>query len=201
MGRITIYNIKEELTLKQKVSSFIKTFFSDAKAVWDRFVTDVFHRQYSVKTSLLGLACLSLVSSSCGITSHSNNFNALQTEAGYAAPSSAQVYELKRKITQSPDNIIQAKAVEVREIFKKPHFERLEYPTFVWQYKSNDCVMDVYFTDFEKRADISALPVQYVELRNRAGKRLDTLQQESCMRDLINASKGREKGDIQNASL
>lgn len=200
MGRIVIYNIREELTLRQKVSSFAKKLFTNFSDVWTRFVSDVFHRQYSVKTSLLGLACLSLVSSSCGVTTTSE-YNALNTQAGYTAPSSAHIYALKRKITQSPDNIIQASAVEVREIFRKPHLERLEYPTFVWQYASGECVMDLYFTDLEKSKDISALPVQYVEMRNRAGEKLGQTEQVNCMRALINASKDREIGTIKRVAL
>lgn len=198
MSRIVIYNIREELTLKQRVSSSI---FKLAEMVCSRtFDISGMFGSYRFKASLMGLVCIMLVSSSCGM--EASQYSNIRPEAGHMMDRTAlaATADLMKLIKKDPEYILQAKARDIQEIFKTPRLSRVDNPSLIWHYKSEQCIMDVYFSTQDDQENPSLLPVRYVEFRDSLGQNLDLVQQESCVKGLI-ANPYASRMPLQNSRL
>ncbi|GJL85193.1 MAG: hypothetical protein DHS20C02_09680 [Micavibrio sp.] len=72
---------------------------------------------------------------------------------------------LRHFVHSNPDNILRLKGREVAFAMNKPELVRHEFPSVVWQYRTNECVLDVYFASMDE--DVSGAPVVHYEVRSR----------------------------------
>ena len=79
-------------------------------------------------------------------------------------------------------------AMDVRAVLNQPELIRRDLPTVVWQYRNQDCVLDVYFTTASPKADKA--PVAHYEVRARRKDVADEDVQNICIQNLIRERAG-----------
>lgn len=71
-------------------------------------------------------------------------------------------YALQVAMLQQPENIEKLQADEIKLALSKPDMERKDGANNIWQYRTKDCVLDIYWNKAN-----SSNPVSYVEFRQR----------------------------------
>lgn len=75
-------------------------------------------------------------------------------------------YALQDKTFENPQNLYQLSGRDVSLMLAKPDLERHDYPSVVWQYRTQSCVLDVYYTEGQG-SDLAQTQVQHFEIRPR----------------------------------
>lgn len=106
---------------------------------------------------------------------------------------------MKRKIRSTlrddADSILDLKGHDIVQIFDIPELVRLDLPTTIWQYRSQECVMDVYFT-VASEADVQRANVAHYEIRSR-DLREDQLDLSHCVKHLMKRNVSASLLDVQ----
>ena len=102
--------------------------------------------------------------------------------------SRAEQKNLRRSISYHPENLLKMNGRDVRGVLSEPGLVRKDSPTIVWQYRSESCVLDLYFSTMEKDADLS--PVIHYEMRAREKGVDDEAISAVCVREIVQAHNG-----------
>ena len=102
-------------------------------------------------------------------------------DAGHYSASKKRA--LRSKILDNPNALVDLKGEDIRHILQAPELVRSEFPTVIWQYRTEACVLDLYFT--AKDHTISAAPVVHYEMRPRQVRGAEALNAEVCLGDIV----------------
>ena len=92
---------------------------------------------------------------------------------------------LLRSVIYRPDNLLYVTAKDVRALLHEPEMSRIDVPTMVWQYRSDECVLDIFFkTKSDNDADA---PVKHYEIRARGQGAADYHVRKTCVRGIMAA--------------
>jgi hypothetical protein len=92
--------------------------------------------------------------------------------------------QLRRTLAVRPDGLLLMTGRDIESMLKAPGLVRKDYPTIVWQYRSESCVLDVYLASMDE--DTQKAPVVHYEVRSRNGKSAeDTPVTQTCLRELL----------------
>jgi hypothetical protein len=89
---------------------------------------------------------------------------------------------LIRTVGYRADNLLEMNAQDVRALLRNPEMVREDVPVMIWQYRTAECVLDIYF-EAQDESDMEA-PVIHYEIRERRAKNYSV--RKNCVRDLIN---------------
>lgn len=123
-----------------------------------------------------------------GVTLHPTSAYASIGAAGVAPEYNASERRyILRSVAANSENLLKLnrEAVEVL-MSRAPDMVRADLPSIVWQYRSTDCVLDIYFRSDNR--DAIGAPVVHYETRLREGHAEGDAQ--SCIRDFIPQSYG-----------
>ncbi|MSP52126.1 MAG: hypothetical protein EXQ91_07025 [Alphaproteobacteria bacterium] len=81
-----------------------------------------------------------------------------------------------------PRRLIGLRASDIAELFGKPQLLRREPPAEIWQYLSNDCVLQMFFYEAPDRRSFQ---VRHVEVR---GRNRATRSERECFSSVLNAT-------------
>ena len=73
---------------------------------------------------------------------------------------------LRSRLQENSDAILALNGHDIAQIFDEPALVRRDMPTTIWQYRNDECVLDVYFTSGES-GDVSQADVVHYEMRDR----------------------------------
>lgn len=96
---------------------------------------------------------------------------------------------LAKDIGLHPERLLIIRGQDVKLILREPELVRSESPTTIWQYRTDSCVLDIYFAGDQ---DPLLSPVAHYEVRARAKDVSDEAIAATCVRDLARA-KGRPR--------
>lgn len=96
--------------------------------------------------------------------------------------------QLLKAVGVNPDAMIGISARDLHVLFGNSDFIRYEGRSMLWQYKNDNCVLDIFFETREGKTQDMA-PAAYYEIRSASGD-ADDVDKSACIRDLINASVG-----------
>ena len=95
-----------------------------------------------------------------------------------------QTRYIQRALSARHDNLYKLRGASVRTAFGDPGLVRADMPTVVWQYRSRDCVLDIYFKSDD--ADVNYAPIVYYEVRSRKnGVEAAEPDPQSCLNSLL----------------
>lgn len=99
--------------------------------------------------------------------------------------SRSQKIYMTRALHANHDNLIKLQGASVRALLENPHLVRVDLPTVVWQYRSEQCVLDIYFKSDKRNVDLSNI-VHY-EMRHRDYRIEEDFigREASCMRSFL----------------
>ena len=103
-----------------------------------------------------------------------------------AQNSVSQKRGFRRAVLNNHENMMTLTGGQVRSILNQPELVRRDLPTVVWQYRTDECVLDVYFTSSTTRLDNT--PVAHYEVRGREDAKEYAADQ--CLGTLIRANAG-----------
>ncbi len=128
---------------------------------------------------------IAAVSLSHQILGLSRDGAAVASASSYAGHRSLSRQEIRllKSVSYRPDNLLKVSARDVRALLSEPELVRQDQPTTIWQYRSEACVLDVYFQSM--REDESAAPVAHYEIRARGKDVSGDTAQGSCIRSLV----------------
>ena len=92
---------------------------------------------------------------------------------------------LAKDISLHPEKMLTVRGQDIKSILREPELIRHESPTTIWQYRTDACVLDVYFAG---ETDALLLPVAHYEIRARAKGVSDEDVAVSCVRELSRKS-------------
>jgi hypothetical protein len=100
---------------------------------------------------------------------------------------------LRERLARAPDTLLNLRDADILFAFAQPQLRRMEGPVRLWQYRTENCVMDVYFREQGK-----ALSVVHYELRPRdkavfADHPVQSdsrFQEKSCVQALLSGEHG-----------
>ena len=122
------------------------------------------------RCALGALFCVSLfLVGSCNTSAQHNGLSfADASSSDFAGMSKGELmqhaYELQNITAEKPDALTDLAAREVSLMLAEPDLERKDLPSVVWQYRSQSCVLDVYYT---VEGEIQTSQVQHFEFRER----------------------------------
>lgn len=96
----------------------------------------------------------------------------------------AQILGMKRKVADDADNILAMTGADIQQILNQPELVRSDFPTVVWQYRTDSCVLDIYYT--ASSADVSKTPVAHYEVRSRDAKGRAQVTAKECLSGMVN---------------
>lgn len=88
-----------------------------------------------------------------------------------------------KEIRKNPDYLLKIKGQQVLALFFEPELVREELPTVIWQYRTEECVLDVYFSTAKNDPMFS--PVVHYELRARDSEISDAELRATCINALL----------------
>lgn len=71
-------------------------------------------------------------------------------------------------IQSNPDNFLKLEGQEIATLFEVPELAWSEPPTMVWQYKAQECVLDIYMASMDN--NIATAPIVHYEARDFQGQ-------------------------------
>ena len=92
---------------------------------------------------------------------------------------------LAREISLHPEKMLTVRGQDIKYVLREPELVRVEAPTTIWQYRTDSCVLDIYFAG---ETDALMLPVAHYEMRARAKGVSDEDVAASCVRELSRKS-------------
>ncbi len=90
---------------------------------------------------------------------------------------------LKAKIVKDTDELLELSGRDIEQVLSAPELVRADLPTVVWQYRTDACVLDVYFTASSQ--DVSKAPVAYYEVRSRDKKGELQVNAKDCLSNMV----------------
>lgn len=102
--------------------------------------------------------------------------------------------ELLKVVSVHPEKLLELRGREVLGLLKAPGLVRQDFPTIVWQYRNDSCVLDIYFKA-EKRNDPAAASVVHYEVRDRKGD--NQLEVSDCVQNIARDQNGVRMVDIK----
>jgi hypothetical protein len=96
---------------------------------------------------------------------------------------SSQKSYLKRALHSNPENLVKLQGASIRAAFQDPEMIRADLPTVVWQYRSEKCVLDIYFKSKNTNADLAN--VVHYEMRHRVAGQDDFAGEKACLKSLM----------------
>ncbi len=75
-------------------------------------------------------------------------------------------YDLQNAAAENPDSFYKMTARDLTLMLARPDLERKDYPGVAWQYRSDSCVLDVYYTAANDAA-LDDSQIQHYEIRER----------------------------------
>ena len=108
--------------------------------------------------------------------------------------SSSEMLGLRRALSAHPDKLLDLKGQDVRAALHEPSLIMSEAPTIIWQYRTDACVLDVYFKTEE--GDASSAGVSYYEGRTREDDASKSVADKSCLREIISEQGGWRMVDV-----
>lgn len=123
---------------------------------------------------------------------HAASYAAASRGVGEAYPHSLR-RDIVRAISDSPEFVLRLSGRDMYEILDKPEFVRRDLPTVVWQYRTDSCVLDLYFT--ASGDNVLSEPVVHYEVRGR-GVSGENVSERACVSALV---KPREAFSLINA--
>lgn len=109
-------------------------------------------------------------------------FDGAIASPGIATPaisSQANVLGVRQFVRSNPDNVLQLKGRDIMAAFDVPELVRDETPSTLWQYRTESCVLDVYFKSSD--AKVENAPVVYYEVRSRQDGLDEHVSRSSCV--------------------
>ncbi len=95
-----------------------------------------------------------------------------------------QTRYIQRALGARHDNLFKLRAAAVRTALGEPELIRADMPTIVWQYRSNSCVLDVYYKADDD--DVNYAPVVYYEVRSRqTGAETVQPAEQDCLNSIL----------------
>ncbi|NCC23204.1 MAG: hypothetical protein EOM26_12215 [Alphaproteobacteria bacterium] len=99
-------------------------------------------------------------------------------------------------LASDPDRILKLNGREIAYTLGEPELRRQDIPSIVWQYRTNACVLDIYFvTNGNEALDSQA---RHYEVRDLEGKEAEN--NIDCVLTVV-AAAARNRGDVQLASV
>ena len=92
---------------------------------------------------------------------------------------------LVRDISLHPAKLLTVRGQDVKAALREPELVRHEAPTTIWQYRTDACVLDIYFSG---NSDPLLLPVTHYEIRARTKGGSDDDMQAICVSELARKS-------------
>lgn len=99
-----------------------------------------------------------------------------------------QKQRLRREFRRNPEAVLGLTGQDVRATLNEPELVRRDAPTIVWQYRNEDCILDLYFTT--SKNDAAAAPVIYYEMRSREENSASGASSQECASSLVSAQSG-----------
>lgn len=99
---------------------------------------------------------------------------------------------LSRSISYNPEHILKMTGQDIRAALHEPGLIRREAPTIIWQYRSEACVLDIYFSTPQQDAGLAT--VVHYELRGRGQDGAEAGK--TCVKDIIDAQNGPQMVDV-----
>ncbi|MBX2834255.1 MAG: hypothetical protein KTR28_04695 [Micavibrio sp.] len=90
---------------------------------------------------------------------------------------------ISNQISYTSNRILDLSGRDIYEVLDQPEMVRRDLPTVVWQYRSNECVLDIYFT--ASGDNVLAEPVVHYEIRPRNKTVSAQKIERSCVASLI----------------
>ncbi|MFN3701191.1 MAG: hypothetical protein ACK4VI_06685 [Alphaproteobacteria bacterium] len=144
----------------------------------------------------LSLICIGALFSLAGFLIDGDGLEISRAEATVAAVglpeagrnfTASQRRNLQRAIAFNPDNIEKMHGETIRAALQEPELVRADLPTVVWQYRTENCVLDVYFRT--QTADVTLAPVVHYEVRSRSFEEsAATPDERKCLKSLMSPS-------------
>lgn len=100
---------------------------------------------------------------------------------------------LAKEISLQPGHLLNIRGHDVKMVLREPELVRHESPTTIWQYRTDACVLDIYFAG---DADPLLAPVAHYEIRARGKDSDDVDIQKNCVRELARKSSGPRMVDV-----
>ncbi len=100
---------------------------------------------------------------------------------------------LAKEISFQPGHLLSIRGQDVKMVLREPELVRHESPTTIWQYRTDACVLDIYFAG---DADPLLAPVAHYEIRARGKDAGDADIQKTCVRELARKSSGPRMVDV-----
>ena len=105
---------------------------------------------------------------------------AIVEDGRYSVP---QKRRIRQQVLNSQDELLNLTGAEVRAILDQPELIRRDAPTIVWQYRNDECVVDLYFTTGAAKA--LKAPVVHFETRPRHDEVSDERVEAGCVEALV----------------
>ncbi len=112
--------------------------------------------------------------------------NAGYIQAGYYT--GAERKNIRHFVRSNPDSLLRMSGQDIALVLNEPELVRQDYPTVVWQYRGDNCVLDVYFASMEE--DVSEAPIVHYEIRSREKNMEDEAVFKGCIGKLMRPGKG-----------
>ncbi len=87
---------------------------------------------------------------------------------------------MQSKVADTPYLLTRLTGEDVKLILAAPEMDRFDGPTTVWQYRTDACVLDVYFS--ARNAQVDAAQVTHFDIRARIKD--NNVQEQACLNDL-----------------
>ncbi len=94
-----------------------------------------------------------------------------------------QKRHIQRALSANHDNLFKLQGASIVAAFGAPSLVRADLPTIVWQYRSESCVLDVYFKSDNGKASFA--PVVHYEMRKRNGEVTTQPNEQKCLKSLL----------------
>lgn len=91
---------------------------------------------------------------------------------------------IKKALVSNQENILKLNGYSILATFKSPELVRQDLPTTIWQYRSSNCVLDIYFVS--KTQQPERLMPAHFEMRSRVNDDLDDKSQ--CLASILETS-------------
>lgn len=160
--------------------------------MWGHFLNTQMKRRV-MKFHLLSFTIACIFAFVVFIAYHSlrpENSGAAQASLGAAPGVSAgeerdfsHIRAIKAHIVQDADQLLELSGFEIEQILSVPELVRSDLPTVVWQYRTEACVLDVYFT--ASSDDVSKAPVAHYEFRSRDKKGALQVNSRDCLSGMV----------------
>jgi hypothetical protein len=159
----------------QSGSSFISGFFAE---------TFKSRKKFSAMFVVLSLGLFALIQFS-GIFDGAWAAQNVDVRAGRVE--SGEGRDLRAFVRSNPDNFMLMDGADVVKALDQPELTWGEFPGVIWQYRTDDCVVDIYFAAMQD--DVSEAPVIHYEARSRDGK-VEAIDANECVASLMRSKGG-----------